>query len=276
MNQLTHQLGINVDWRFMMTFAGLIMTRLVMVTLTIPFLTGKPAPAQIKMGLAVALLIFLYPFLAPAHAGHLPQDPVTLMLLFVKEAFYGILIGFAGSIVFQGFEAAGAVIDNQRGAAQARLLIPQLSEQTSLFGLFNIQLGIVIFLSVGGHILFFRTLMESYTLLPILEFPKAQPDFLAMADQIIRMTGQVLFIAAAFSAPVMLCVFITDLILGIMNRVAPAINVWEMGFTIRGYLGVLVLFLCITLIAGQMEKYSLGMVTDLEKVIRFLAVSSNG
>lgn len=273
MNELSHQLGIQVDWGFMMTFAGLIMARLTMVTLTIPFVTGKPAPGQIKIGLAVALMIFLYPFLAPAGVGHLPADPLTLTLLYLKEAFYGILIGFAAGVVFHGFEAAGSVIDSQRGAAQARLLIPQLGEQSSLFGVFSLQLGIVLFLSLGGHLFFFKALMESYQLLPILEFPKAQPDFLAMADQVIRLTGQVLVIAASFSAPVMLAIFIADLILGIMNRIAPAINVWEMGFTIRGYLGVLILFLSITILAHEMERYSLGMVTDVERILRFLAVS---
>ncbi|MDO8644500.1 MAG: flagellar biosynthetic protein FliR [bacterium] len=272
-DQVFHQLHINIEWRFMMTFAGLLMTRLLMVTLTIPFITGKPAPAQIKMGLAVALMIFLYPLLAPANAGHLPSDPLLTMLLFLKEAFYGFLIGFAASIVFHGFQSAGLVIDNQRGAAQARILIPQLGGQSSIFGNFYLQLGIVLFLSIGGHLYFFESLMHSYEVLPILEFPKAQPDFLAMTGQIIRMTGQVLVIATVFAAPVMMAILLADLVLGITNRIAPQINVWEMGFAIRGVTGVLIVFLSLTVVADQMMKKSVGMVTEVEKIFKFLAFS---
>lgn len=273
MNELFQTAGLNLDWRFTLTFGALIMTRLLLVTLTIPFLTGKPAPAQIKMGLAVSLTIFLYPLLAPQASTQLPSSAGFLMILFLKEGFYGFLIGLAGAIVFYGFEAAGNVVDNQRGAAQARVLIPQLGTQGSLFGNFFIQFGIVIFLSIGGHLFFFEALIRSYQILPILELPQARPDYLAMVEQVIMMTGQVLTIAAAFAAPVMMSILLADIVLGITNRIAPQINVWEMGFSIRGYVAIVVVFLSLTILADQMEKRSLGMTTEVQKVIDLLAVS---
>ena len=273
MNEVFQLVGVNVDWNFSFTFATLIITRLAMVTSTIPFLVGKPVPGTIKLGFTVVMLVFLYPHLVPSDHSLLPKAPVMIFLLYLKEAFYGISIGIAASIVFHAFEAAGAMVDNQRGAAQARLLIPQLGEQTSIFGNFNFLLGIVIFLSIGGHLFFFKAVIESYDLLPLLTLPKARPDFLAMTDEFIRTTGTVLVLALQLTAPVLIAIFVADVVLGIMSKAAPAINVWELGFAIRGILGVLIYFLALGLIATQMGKLSIGMIETVERILRLLSLS---
>ena len=275
MNTAFQSLGINLDFNFTMLFGSLVMTRLAMVTATIPFLIGKPVPGTIRLGFTLMMTIFLYPYLVPADPAALPRAPVYLFLLFLKEAFYGISIGIVSSIVFHAFEAAGSMIDNQRGAAQARLLIPQLSDQTSVFGNFNFLLGIVVFLTIGGHLFFLKAVFESYDLLPLLTLPKASPDFLAMTDEFIRTTGMVLLLSLQLTAPVLIAIFVADVILGIMSKAAPAINVWELGFTIRGVVGVLVFFLSIGLVVSQMGKISIGMIDQLEKVLRLLALSPN-
>ncbi len=273
MDPLLKDLGLNIDWRFAFTFSGLVMARLIMVTTTIPFLVGKPVPANIKMGLTIVLLIFLYPYLAPADHSLLPKAPLALLLLFLKEAFYGLSIGITASIVFHAFESAGAVIDNQRGAAIARMLIPQLGEQSSIFGGFNFMLGIVIFISLNGHILFFKALFDSYDALPILTMPSRMPDMLAMSDEFIRMTGRVLLISLQLTAPILISIFVADVVLGIVSKAAPAMNVWEMGFAIRGILGVLMYFLALGLIGTEMGKMSMGVGDQVEKIVRFLSLT---
>lgn len=274
-NPALQSLGLNLDFNFTLLFGSLIITRLAMITSVIPFLTGKPVPGSIRLGFAVIMTVFLFPYLKPADPSLMPKAPMFIFLLFAKEAFYGVAIGIAASIVFHGFEAAGSMVDNQRGAAQARLLIPQLGDQSSVFGSFSFLLGIVIFLSIGGHIFFLKAVMESYDLLPILSLPKAFPDFLAMSEEFIKMTGNVLLLSVQLSAPVLIAIFVADVILGIMSKTAPAINVWELGFAIRGILGVVVFFMSIGLVATQMGKISLGMIDQVEKVLRFLSLSSN-
>lgn len=274
MTPALQSMGINFNWNFTLLFGSLIMTRLAMVTATMPFLIGKPVPGTIRLGFTIMMTIFLYPYLAPAdHAVLLKAPPLYLFLLFAKEAFYGISIGIASSIVFHAFEAAGSIIDNQRGAAQARLLIPQLGEQTSVFGNLNFLFGIVIFLSIGGHLPFLHAVFSSYDLLPILTLPKARPDFLAMTDEFIRITGSVLLLSIQLTAPVLIAIFVADIVLGIMSKTAPAINVWELGFAVRGVLGVLVYFLAIGLMATQMGKVSMGMIDQVERILRFLSLT---
>lgn len=271
MNEVLHTLGLKFDWGFTLTLGSLILTRLTMITSTIPFLVGKPVPGSIRMGLTAVLMVFLYPYLKPDDPSLIPSSPVFLFLLFAKEAFYGIAIGLAASIVFYAFQAAGDVIDNQRGAAQARLLIPQLGEQASVFGVFNYILGIVVFLSLNGHIPFLRAMMESYSLLPLLEMPKAKLDLLAMTDEFIRTTGSILLVALQLTAPVIIAIFLADVVLGIMSKAAPSINIWELSFAIRGVIGVVVFYLSIAFVIPQMGKLSLGMVDTVIRIFGFLS-----
>lgn len=266
---------ITPEFNFILLFGSLILTRISMVATVIPFLVGKPVPPSIRFGFSLAIVVFLYPYLVPADHSIVPKAPVFLALLFMKEAFYGVSIGIAASIAFHAFEAAGSMIDNQRGAAQARLLIPQLADQTSVFGNFSYLLGIVIFLSLGGHLIFLKTVVESYDLLPLLTLPKVHPDFLLLSEEFIKMTGTVLLLSLQLTAPVLISIFVADIVLGIMSKTAPAINVWELGFAIRGVLGVLVYFIALGVITTQMGKISMGMIDQVQSLVKRLIIPSS-
>jgi flagellar biosynthesis protein FliR len=272
MNDALRVLGVNVDWTFLFNVGTLILIRFAMLTAVLPFLVGKPVPGMIRLGFSLVMTIFLFPYLAPEDHSVVPTAPMMLFLLYFKEAFYGLAIGIAASIVFHAFEGAGGIVDNQRGAAQARLLIPQLGEQGSLFGTLNFQLGIVIFLTLHGHLYFLKALIESYQVLPLFSLPQQKIDMLAMADEFIKNTGGVLVTALQLTAPILISIFVTDVVLGIMSKSAPAINVYELGFAIRGVLGVFIYFLSLGLVATQMGKLSLGMVGQVQRIIDFLAM----
>lgn len=276
MNDALRVLGINVDWSFMFQVGTLILIRFAMMTSVMPFLIGKPVPGMIRLGFSLIMTIFLYPYLAPSDPSVVPKAPMLLFLLYFKEAFYGLAIGIMSSIVFHAFEGAGGIVDNQRGAAQARLLIPQLGEQSSLFGNLNYQLGIVIFLSLGGHLYFLKAVIESYELLPLFSLPQHRIDMLALANEFIVNTGGVLVTALQLTAPVLISIFVVDIVLGIMTKSAPAINVYELGFAIRGVLGVFIYFLGLGLMATQIGKISLTMIDQVQRIIQFLARGSAG
>lgn len=256
MDEIFRKLGVNVNVSFHLIFLGLIWVRVLGMTAVVPFLFGKPVPRYAVVGASMVLALFVYPNILPRPIPELPAAELSLVILFIKEAFYGLAIGFSASILFYALESVGQMIDNQRGVSIARLLIPQLGEQGSISGLFLFQLGIVIYLVFGGHLLFLDAFFRSYQTLPVLGFPAAGPGLYPLMDLFMRITGEVLYIALQMSAPIIIAIFMADIILGIANRVAPQINVWEMGFHVKGYVGILLLFLALTMIAQQMEHYS--------------------
>lgn len=264
------RVGVTIDVAFNLIFLSLIWVRILAVAVVIPFLFGKPVPRYVVVGASMVLALFAFPNLVPSPPPPLTENFLALFMLYLKEAFYGLSIGFGVAILFYGLEAAGSMIDNQRGMSIARVLIPQLGEQGSITGSFLFQFAIVLYLVIGGHRLFFNSFFTSYKTLPVLAFPTAGAGLFPLMDLFIKITGEVIFIAIQLAAPVIIAIFLADIILGIANRVAPQINVWELGFNVKGYIGVLLLFVAITMIGDQIVHYSLKSGQYSGQVIEYL------
>lgn len=256
MQDLLNRLGVDINVGFSLIFLSLIWVRILAMASVIPFLFGKPVPRMVMVGSSAALAIFAYPHLVPAVAPTLPENMLFIIMLYLKEAFYGFVIGFAVSILFHAFQAVGQMIDNQRGVSIARVLIPQLGEQGSISGLFLFQFALVLYLAVGGHRVFLEGFFLSYQALPVLEFPTAGPGMFPLMDLLTMVTGQIFYIALQLAGPVIIAILLVDIIMGIANRIAPQINVWEMSFNAKGYVGVLLLFASITMIGKQVFRYT--------------------
>lgn len=265
-----HKLGINVNFSFVLIFASLIFVRILAVCTVVPFLFGKPVPRSVRVGAAFVLTAFGYKYLMPATPPPVTEDMIILSVLYLKEAFIGLLIGFGAGLIFHGFEAAGQMIDNQRGMSIARVLIPELGTQSSLSGMLLFQLSVVIYLGVGGHHFFLDAVYGSFKLLPLFEFPNIQPGLMPLMDFFIKLSAEVIVLSVQIAAPVIIAILVADIILGVANRIAPQINVWELGFNVKGYLGVLALFWAITMVADQIEHYTVRSGKQLSQVVDIL------
>ena len=270
MQEILSRIGVNFNVSFALIFLSLVWMRVLAMTAIIPFLFGKPVPRYVTTGASMVLALFVYPAIVPKVPPPLADDLMVLVVLYLKEAFYGITIGFSAAIVFYAYEGVGQMIDNQRGVSIARLLIPALGEQGSISGSFLFQLGVVIYLTLGGHLIFLDAFFTSYTVLPVLAFPTTGPGLFPMMDLFMKITGEVLYIALQMSAPVIIAIFLADIVLGIANRVAPQINVWELGFHVKGYIGILLLFFALTMIGEQMHRYATEYIGHERNVIELL------
>ncbi|MFH1829434.1 MAG: flagellar biosynthetic protein FliR [Pseudomonadota bacterium] len=270
MDELFRKLGVDVNVSFYLIFFSLIWVRVLAMATVLPFLFGKPVPRYVLVGATMALTFFVFPHIKPETPPPLTENLMLLVVLYMKEAFYGLAIGFMVGIMFYAFSSVGQMIDNQRGMSIARSILPQLGEQASVSGIFLFQLGIVLYLSIGGHIYFLDSFFQSFRELPVLEFPVTGPGMFPLADLFMQVTGQVIFIAMQMAMPVIIGILLADLILGIANRVAPQINVWMLGFTVKGYLGILMVFISITVICDQLEYYSLKSTGYVDQTIELL------
>ena len=270
MNEIMQKLGINVNLSFMLIFASLIWVRMLAIVTVIPFLFGKPVPKIVRVGGSMVLAAFAYKHLITSAPPTITEDMLVLSILYLKEIFIGLIIGFGAGLIFYGFEAAGQMVDNQRGMSIARVLIPELGTQSSLIGTFLFQFSIVIYLTAGGHHLFLNAVYGSYQTLPLFEFPNIASGFFPLMEFFIWLTGQTLVLSVQIAAPVIIAILIADIILGVANRIAPQINVWELGFNVKGYFGILALFWAITLIVDQMEHYTFLSSREPVRVIEML------
>jgi len=256
MEEVFKTLGVNINVTFCLIFYSLIWVRIVAMGAVVPFLFGKPVPRYVLMSASVLLALFAYINTVPKVPPPLSEDRITLVVLYLKEAFFGATMGFIASIFFHAMASVGSMIDNQRGVSIARSILPELGEQVSITGIFLFQLALVLFLAVGGHLAFLDAFFQSFKVLPVLEFPTAGPGMFPLMDMVMKLTGDVLLISMKLAMPVIIAIFMADIILGIANRIAPQIDVWMMGFTLKATLGLLMLFISLTMVTDQIEKYT--------------------
>lgn len=270
MEAILSALGIKTDLLFVFVCWALIFMRVLIVILLNPFLGGKGVPPQARMTVAIVLSLFLYPLIVPPLKGLLPVNKGIILALFFKEIFFGLTIGLVTTMVFYAIESAGRVVDQQRGEANAQLFVPQLG-QVTIFGSFNYWMAVAFFLSIGGHRLFLKAFFESFQTVPLLGFPSLAPGFSPFLQFLVRLSGDVLIIAMQLAAPVLITVLLIDIVLGIANKMAPQINVFELGFAVKGYAGPLMIYISLLVLITQMDTVMNGMVHSIYQLTTLFA-----
>jgi flagellar biosynthetic protein FliR len=250
LEELRTQLGIQTDLTQVMLAFALLMSRVLPVVILTPFLGGESVPSEVKLGLGVMLGLVLYPLLI-AQTREIPVGPLVFIALMLKELFIGLSLAMVVNIIFDAANVAGGFIDVFSGTNQAQLMVPQIGTQVTLFANLNLQLTTVLFLTLGGHHLVIGAFAESLELIRLDQLPRFGQGFWPFFDAIIRSSADMLRIALAISSPVLLATFLTDLALGMINRVAPQVQVFFVAMQLKPAVSVLIMLTATHLILDR-------------------------
>jgi flagellar biosynthetic protein FliR len=188
-----------------------------------PIFSSKLIPGRAKFLAAGAISLALSP-LASAHRV-VPQDPVLLAGLVVKEIIVGLAIALALGVVSAAVHAGASIIDAVGGFSFASLVDPFTNMQGSPFAqLYGVFATMVLLLSGGDHVMI-RGLARSYELVPI----DSSLNFGRMADLALVGLMQIFVIGLEIVAPVLLALVLTDMALGLVSRAVPQMNVFFVG-----------------------------------------------
>lgn len=206
----------------------------------IPVYFSAQAPTQIKAGLTIALSLILFPVLAP-FVVEVNFSPPAFLLLIINETLLGLMIGLVARLIFTSVEFGGTVIGYQMGFAAANIFDPQNQRQVALISQFQNVFAILIFLSLDIHHYFIQTAVHSYELLPPgnLNFSGDAVPYL------IELSSRMFMLGAQFSAPVLIILLLSGLILGILARVFPQLNVFLLSFPLN--IGISLAVIALTL-----------------------------
>ena len=238
-----------------MVLVGLAFARFLSFMVIAPFFGGTAVSARVKVATATAFVIIVYPSLAvglPPEGRPLPFGPMGFIALIAKEALVGFTLGFVTSLVFEAIQVAGRIVDFQRGAMLGEVYAPQLQTQVSPLGQFNLQFALVLFVAIGAHRVFLSALIRSFELIPATRFPNFTAGWTPMAGSLTELSAGVLSVGVQLAAPAMIALLLTDLFFGLVNRVAPQINVFFLGLPVKMIVGVLVILISLPLL---MDRY---------------------
>jgi flagellar biosynthetic protein FliR len=269
-DSLRLELGIQTTFTQVLLAFALLMARVLPAVILTPFLGGESVPQEVKLGLGVMLGLILYPAMV-SQVREVPVVAVLFIALMLKELFYGLSIAFVVGMIFDAANSAGTLLDTLSGTNQAQLMIPSMGQQASLYANLQSQMSVVIFLSLGGHHIVIQTFGESLLQLPLDQYPRFGSGAWPFFETMIRIFGDLIRIAVALASPVLLATFLVDLALGMINRVAPQVQVFFVAMQIKSAVTVLIMVTATHLILDRIVKEYGVMFAWLKKVLFLLS-----
>jgi type III secretion protein T len=246
------------------------MMRIAPVIAMAPFF-GSKTPAPVKMGLLIALTVILIPHMALTTQTFIDFN-LTFITLCVKELFIGFILALFVSIPFYMAETAGVTIDFMRGSSSLQVTDPFSQTQASDLGVLYNMVLIVIFYQIEGPFYFFNALFDTYTLVPADGWIPTQfftfnhPFWQTVWSTINR----VIAVGIQLSAPSLLAILMTEMFLGIANRLAPQVQIAFLGMSLKSLVGLALLCAAWFFILQQMTKQTMLWLSDMNKMVHHL------
>lgn len=198
----------------------------------------------------------------PFESAIFPTTNLMFGLVLIKEAFVGFTIGLIIKLIFSGIEAGGELIGSQMGLSVATILNPASGSQQVVVTQLLRFLVIAIFLAMDGHHLILEALFRSYSAVSMVTGNLNLPD---SGIQVLRVGGELFKIALSISTPIMLVIFLLDFAFGMVARVAPQVNIFQLGFQLKPSLGMFIMLLTLPYLIDRITVY-LGL--TIEEVVR--------
>ena len=215
------------------------LTRILALFASAPVLSHQAIPVRAKVGIALAITLAVAPAVdSPPLAGLLEARGFVQL---AHNILIGLALGFAVRIVFVGIELAGQLIGLQIGLSFSAYFNPDTRESENVVSNFMSMLVLLVFLAMDGHLILLSALLESFRVFPAAGIGPGPVDPMAL----VRAASDLFAIALTICLPILAVMLLVNVVLGVMARVAPQLNLFAVGFplTVLAGLTALALFL---------------------------------
>ena len=188
----------------------------------VPPFAGRTIPLTAKVMLALGLAFAVGPSIA---AAGVPTGSLQLLVVAVTQVLIGVALGFVAAMILGAIAAAGSLIDVFGGFALATAFDPLSMQMNTIFGKFHQLLATMILFATGGHLVVIGGLLKTFEVLPLGEAPDlGGPAMLIEAFTMFFLT------AVQIALPMIAVLFIADLGLALLTKVAPQMNALNVMF----------------------------------------------
>jgi type III secretory pathway component EscT len=253
---------------FIFSLCFLILGRIAPIIGLSPFFGARILPAPVKLAMAITFTAMILPKLLFVVTVPLTFD-LELFLLMLREVFIGSIFGFFLGLPFLIVSSSGVFIDHQRGAASLMTNDPTIQNQSSPIGtLYNMVL-IVVFWMVDGPFFVISAVFTSYDLLPPDQW--IFPSFLLSNSLFHERLMHVLYIFASLSLqlcmPAFLAMLMTDMFLGIINRLAPQVQITFLGMGLKSWFAILMVCLGFFPFVSQLKRQVASWLREFQEIV---------
>ena len=251
-----YEIALNY-WEFFL----LILVRIASFVYTAPFfnISGVPQRVKLSVSIFISILVFtITPDRTVEYAGIL-----EFAILVVKESIVGLLLGFVCNVCVQTISFAGHIIDTDIGLSMANTYDPTLRTQTTISGTFYYYTVFLLMMITGLYQFLISAIVDSYSIIPIGEVTVNT----TLYDSFLEVIAGFLIVGLRIALPVFISMMLMNIILGIMCRVAPQINMFAVGIQMKLLFGLAIMFLTI----GLLPSVSSMLLNMMKQAVRSIA-----
>lgn len=182
---------------------------------------GIPSMAKVVLSLGLAFAA------APTVDGTvIKADTWSLLSTVAIQAMIGLTMGFVTSLLFTAVAAAGSLIDVFGGFSLAQGFDPLNMNGSTVFGTFHQMIATALLFVSGGYLLVIGGLLKTFSVLPIGVTPHV-----GGAQEVLTTAFVMFFVTAVqIALPLVVVLFIADLGLALLTKVAPQLNALSVMF----------------------------------------------
>ncbi|MCZ8520040.1 MULTISPECIES: flagellar biosynthetic protein FliR [Paenibacillus] len=205
-----------------------------------PIFSAHNVPAQMKIGISFFVAFIAY--LGTGAASPVAMDSLYVLSI-VREVLVGLCLGFIAYMFISVLQIAGSFIDIAIGFGMANVLDPLTGTQSPLVGNFKYMIALLLFLGFDGHHYLLEAIMRSYEWVPLNNEAFAKAYNGQLSDFMVKTFTTIFALSFQMAAPLVVALFLTDVGLGLLARVAPQFNIFVIGLPVKMLLGFLLLIL---------------------------------
>lgn len=209
---------------------------------SLPVFGQRAVPMRIKVGLSLFVAIAAQPALPPSPVVAL--DSPAAWALVAQQLLVGLSLGFAVRVIFAAVELGGELIGLQMGLNYAGWFDPSTASQGTTSGRFFSTLVGFVFVIVNGHLAVIAAIVRSFDVFAV----GADPFAFLRLLQPQRWGAEIFALGLWIALPLVGMVLFVNLLLGLVSRVAPQINIFAVGFPVTLAVGLVGMLLTLPLL----------------------------
>ena len=240
----------------------LILVRVASFVYICPFFGGQQTPNLVKIGFSMLLSIMLYgavPLVVPDY-----NTVMGFTVIVLKEVMVGFLIGYAVQLCELIASFAGTVVDMQIGLSMVNIFDPNTNEQVTITGSLYSQVLTMMLILTGMYQYILRALADTFTLIPI---NGAVINSDRLLESILIFLRDYIVIGFRICLPIFIITFITNVILGVLAKVSPQMNMFAVGIQIKIIIGLMVMFITVSMLNNASNFVFINMKELMEKFV---------
>ncbi len=212
----------------------LVASRIMAFFSVLPLFAWTMTPMRVRLSISFLMTIFFAMLLPRPELA--PQDYMWVGAAFLigKEVLCGVGLGLMARLIFVSVQQGAMMGTQQMGFSDAGIFDPSTGESIMPIGMLFQMVFAVLFLSIDGHHMLISAVFRSYD-----AFPIGQPaDIAALTEGVIDAGAMMLFFALKLAAPLLAGFLLLAVIMGVIARIMPEMNILMASMPLRVFLGI--------------------------------------